>query len=69
MKFFGSGDNDGLVSTNSMAWGQFLGVLSTQGKRGISHGDVIDLTRKNIEGFDVCEFYVDLVNKLKLKGL
>lgn len=69
MKFFGGGDNDGLVSTNSMEWGQFLGVLSPKGKRGISHGDVIDLTRKNIEGFDVCEFYVDLVNKLKLKGL
>ncbi|WP_077610333.1 hypothetical protein [Clostridium sp. Marseille-P2415] len=59
----------GLVSINSMAWGSFLGVLKPKSKQGISHGDVIDLTRKNIEGFDVCEFYVDLVNKLKLKGM
>lgn len=62
------GDNDGLVSTKSMEWGNFLGVLSPKGKQGISHGDVIDLTRKNIKGFDVCEFYVDLVSKLKQNG-
>lgn len=69
IKFFGGGDNDGLVSTASMAWGDFLGVLSTKSGQGISHGDMIDLTRKNIPGFDVCEFYVDLVSKLKLRGL
>lgn len=63
------GENDGLVSTKSMLWGDFLGVITPKGRQGISHGDMIDLTRKNIEGFDVCEFYVDLVNKLKLKGL
>ena len=61
------GDNDGLVAVDSMAWGNFLGVMSPAGKQGISHGDMIDLTRKNIEGFDVCEFYVDLVNGLKEK--
>lgn len=69
IKAAGEGDNDGLVSTKSMAWGNFLGVVSPKGKNGISHGDVIDLTRKNIEGFDVCEFYVDLLNKLKTNGL
>jgi len=69
IKLFGGGENDGLVSTKSMEWGDFLGVLRPDGRKGISHGDVIDLTRKNIEGFDVCEFYVDLINKLKLKGL
>lgn len=69
IKLFGGGENDGLVSTKSMAWGNFLGVVTPKSKQGISHGDVIDLTRKNIEGFDVCELYVDLVNKLKLKGL
>jgi triacylglycerol lipase len=52
-----------------MAWGNFLGVVSPVGKQGISHGDIIDLTQKNIEGFDVCEFYVDLVSKLKERGL
>ncbi|MDR1193850.1 MAG: triacylglycerol lipase [Peptococcaceae bacterium] len=69
IKLSGGGDNDGLVTTASMVWGDFLGVVSPKGRDGISHGDIIDLTRKNIKGFDVCEFYVDLVNKLKLKGL
>ena len=69
IKLFGGSENDGLVSTKSMEWGDFLGVLRPEGRKGISHGDVIDLTRKNIEGFDVCEFYVDLINKLKLKEL
>ncbi|MCL1952481.1 MAG: triacylglycerol lipase [Oscillospiraceae bacterium] len=63
------GDNDGLVCTDSMAWGNFLGILSTASKRGISHGDMIDLTRKDIPGFDVCEFYVRLAAELKDKGL
>jgi len=63
------GDNDGMVAVDSMEWGNFLGIVSPTGKQGISHGDMIDLTRKNIEGFDVCEFYVDLVSRLKGMGL
>jgi triacylglycerol lipase len=63
------GENDGLVAVDSMVWGNFLGVVSPTGKQGISHGDMVDLTRKDIKGFDVCEFYVDLVNKLKERGL
>jgi triacylglycerol lipase len=63
------GDNDGLVATSAMVWGNYLGTLTAPGKRGISHGDMIDLTRKNIYGFDVCEFYVNLVKELKDKGL
>jgi triacylglycerol lipase len=62
------GENDGLVATSAMVWGNYLGLLTTKGKQGISHGDMIDLTRKNIDGFDVCEFYVDLVSQLKYKG-
>jgi triacylglycerol lipase len=63
------GDNDGLVAVDSMEWGNFLGVVSPSGNQGISHADMIDLTRKDIEGFDICEFYVDLVSKLKERGL
>ena len=37
--------------------------------RGISHMDIIDLSRENISGFDVREFYVKLVNDLKNRGL
>ena len=63
------GDNDGLVATKSMAWGDFLGIVDPPEKLGVSHGDMIDLTRKNIYGFDVAEFYVKLVSGLKEKGL
>ena len=63
------GDNDGLVCPDSMVWGHCLGILEPRGKKGISHGDMIDLTRKNIPGFDVCEFYVGLVSGLREKGL
>ena len=62
------GDNDGLVEINSAKWGNFLGLVIPK-KKGISHGDIIDLTRKDIEGFDVCEFYVNLVSNLKKQGL
>lgn len=67
-KYF-DGANDGLVSTNSFEWGEKYTLLTPTGKRGISHGDIIDLNRENIEGFDVREFYVELVNSLKNKGL
>ena len=61
------GENDGLVGVSSAKWGNFLGTL-TAGRKGISHGDVVDLTRRDIKGYDVCEFYVELVKKLKERG-
>ena len=39
--------------------GHFLGNLTVPGRRGISHGDVIDLMREDIAGFDVREFYIE----------
>ncbi len=65
----GDGDNDGLVCADSMYWGNNLGTLRASGKKGISHGDMIDLTKKNIPDFDVCEYYVQLVSALREKGL
>ena len=61
--------NDGLVGEESFPWGKNYQFLTVEGKRGISHGDVIDLNRENIPGFDVREFYVQLVADLKNKGL
>ncbi len=61
------GDNDGLVSVSSAAWGNYLGLLSA-GKKGISHADMIDLTHKDLKGFDVGEFYVKLLSGLKERG-
>jgi triacylglycerol lipase len=67
VKYF-DGENDGLVSTSSSGWGQNRIKLTVKGSRGISHGDLIDLNRENIEGFDVREFYVQLVKGLKESG-
>lgn len=66
-KKHGSG-NDGLVTVESGLWGESPMMINHNGKRGISHGDMIDLFRENIDGFDVREFYVDLVKDLKNKG-
>lgn len=63
------GENDGLVGESSFAWGEKYTLLRCKGKRGISHGDMIDLNRENIRDFDVCEFYVDLIRDLRNRGL
>lgn len=62
------GPNDGLVSVDSMRWGSDFIYLTVPTGRGISHGDMIDLNRENISGFDVREFYVNLVHQLKERG-
>ena len=62
------GDNDGLVATESMRWGDYRGTVSTKCKRGVSHADMIDLTRRTIPGFDIREYYIGLVSDLKDKG-
>lgn len=62
------GENDGLVSVESMKWGEKFHFIKVDGKRGVTHGDVIDLNRENIEGFDVREYFVQLVADLKSKG-
>jgi triacylglycerol lipase len=63
------GDNDGFVSVASSKWGHYLGTYETKHRRGVSHGDMIDLTRKNIKGFDASECYIDIVKSLKAQGL
>lgn len=60
--------NDGLVGVDSMRWGNSFQMLTAKGRRGISHGDLIDLNRQNIRGFDVREFYVQLVRSLRSQG-
>ena len=68
VKYF-DGENDGLVGEGSFKWGSDFEMLrNTNPARGISHGDVIDLSRENIEGFDVREVYVQLVSRLREMG-
>lgn len=67
VKYF-DGPNDGLVAETSFPWGTKYRFLTTKGRRGISHGDVVDLNRENIRDFDVREFYVELVKEWKGMG-
>lgn len=62
-----NGSNDGLVWEESAKHGAYT-LIETPGRRGISHGDVIDLMRENISGYDVREFYVKLVSGLAKEG-
>ncbi|MBQ6212034.1 MAG: triacylglycerol lipase, partial [Ruminococcus sp.] len=62
-----NGANDGLVWEESAKHGSYQ-LITTPQKRGISHGDVIDLMRENIENYDVREFYVDMVRRLAQEG-
>ena len=63
------GNNDGLVGEESFPWGEKFQMLTVKGRRGISHGDMIDLNRENFEEFDIREFFVQLVQDLKSRGL
>ncbi|MDR0852319.1 MAG: triacylglycerol lipase [Clostridiales Family XIII bacterium] len=59
-------ENDGLVSVSSAQWGVFKGVFRNEKhKRGISHGDIIDLKREDYKGFNVLDAYVGIVSELK----
>lgn len=60
--------NDGLVSLESAQWGNFRGVFTNKGRRGVSHGDMIDITRGNYKNFDVIDTYIDIVADLKDRG-
>lgn len=62
-----NGANDGLVYEDSAVHGEHT-LIIPEGRRGISHGDIIDLMRENIDGFDVREFYVGLVSRLREEG-
>lgn len=61
--------NDGLVARSSAHWGDFLGEVRVKGRRGVSHGDIIDMLREDIPGFDIRELYIGIVKGLKARGL
>lgn len=63
------GDNDGLVALTSAEWGEKFTPVYPTGNRGITHADVIDLNREDFKGFDVREFYVQIVSELRERGL
>jgi triacylglycerol lipase len=61
-------ENDGLVSVESAQWGAFRAIFRNRHRRGISHGDIIDLKREDYKGFDVTEVYIGIVSELKNMG-
>jgi triacylglycerol lipase len=62
-------ENDGLVSVDSARWGNFRGVFrNEQGKRGISHADIVDMHREDYKGFNVIDAYINIVSELKERG-
>lgn len=63
------GPNDGLVCDRSFEFGEKFTMLTPKGSRGISHMDIIDMTKGDIPDFDVREFYVGIVSDLKGRGL
>jgi triacylglycerol lipase len=62
------GDNDGLCPVESAKWGDFRGVITTQGLFGISHGGILDLYRIRYKGVDIPELYANIARELAEKG-
>lgn len=56
------------MTVESAAWSNFQEVVRNRYLRGISHGDMIDLTREDYRDFKVLEFYIQLVQRLKAMG-
>ena len=51
------------MTVESARWTNFHEVLENRYLRGISHADMIDLSRDDYRGFDVLEFYNQLDRK------
>jgi triacylglycerol lipase len=62
------GENDGLCPVNSAEWGDFKGIITTEGKFGISHSGIIDAYRIKYKGIDIPEFYLSILDDLSKKG-
>ncbi|MDR1317736.1 MAG: hypothetical protein LBK13_12775 [Spirochaetales bacterium] len=61
------GENDGLCPVYSAEWGNFQGIITTDGKFGISHSGIIDAYRIKYKGVDIPEFYISILEYLSTK--
>ena len=66
-----------MLTPKAVKWGEFQGVFTSSGKRGISHADEVDLrtrpfTRKKTycgnEISDITEIYERILKELASKG-
>jgi triacylglycerol lipase len=64
------GDNDGLCPVKSAEWGNFRGIITTEGVFGISHCGIIDLyqDRVNYKGVNIPDLYLDIIKILSGEG-
>jgi triacylglycerol lipase len=62
------GENDGLCPVCSAKWGNFKGIITTEGKFGISHSGIIDAYRITYKGIDIPGFYVSILEELSKNG-
>jgi len=62
------GDNDGLVPVESAKWGNFRGVITTQGVFGVSHTGVKGSLKIKYKGVNVPELYLTIVKELSEQG-
>ena len=65
---FADSDNDGLCPVESAKWGDFKGVITTQGIFGISHCGIIDLYKVNYKGTNILDFYMNILKELSERG-
>jgi triacylglycerol lipase len=66
--YLADGVNDGLCPVASAQWGNFRGVITTQGVFGISHSGVVDLYRIAYKGVDIPEYYLTILRDLAERG-
>jgi triacylglycerol lipase len=63
------GANDGLVSVTSAKWGDYRGVATCDGRKLVSHSDIIGMHLVSGEFcFNELDFYRDIVCELKIRG-
>ena len=62
------GENDGLCPVYSAEWGNFKGIITTEGKFGISHSGIIDAYRIKYKGMDIPKFYISICEELSKNG-
>ena len=69
------GENDGLLTPQSVKWGDFKGIIKSNSFRGISHCDEVELRRRKFTNksgsgvSDILEFYKSVIKDLEARGL
>jgi len=63
------GDNDGVVPVASCQWGNFRGLIAQSDPgTGLSHADLVDYRGSLVQGIDIPQVYVGMVDDLRQRG-